>query len=330
MTNALTQTVVDLWRQGRKTKLSPTGWISGNAVCCDDRRGRGGLRSDVDGSWNWHCFNCQFKTGWMPGRLLSVKNRDFLRKLGASDDQLSQLSMIALRLKEDIPLLNTRDNVAAAFPLHDLPEQAIPIAQALVEHADNQQLVEVCNLVLARELDLSKYYWSPDMPTRWIVPFTWHNKNVGWTARSIGNTRPKYLSHTPNGYVYGLDRQHPDWTVMIVCEGVLDADAIGGVAVLGSSMSNKQREHIERLGKQIIWVADQDETGLKVAERVLEWGWAISIPQWQDCKDINDAVVRYGRAATLLSIITTATRNKVSATLRIKQLRHKLKHERTN
>lgn len=330
MQNVLTQTVVDLWRQGRKTKPSPTGWISGNAVCCADKRGRGGLRSDTNGSWTWHCFNCQFKTGWAPGRFLSDKNKKFLRLLGATDDQVAQLSMTAMRLKEDIPLLQAKSNPITGFPLHDLPEQAIPIAEALAQHPDNQDLLTVCDIIIARDLDIARYYWAEDMPNRWIIPFTWNGVNVGWTARSIGNARPKYLSHTPNGYVYGLDRQADDWQLLIACEGVLDADAIGGVAVLGNTVSAKQREHIERLNRQVIWVADQDETGLKIAEQVLEWGWAVSIPHWQDCKDINDAVVQYGREATLLSIITTATRSRVSATLRIKQLRHKLKHERTN
>lgn len=328
MTNAVTQTVHDLWTQGRKTKSSGSGWISGNAVCCSDKRGRGGLRPDVDG-WVWHCFNCQFKTGWVKGKLLSDKNKRLLKLLGANDDQISQLTMTALRLKEDIPLLQPKA-LTQSFPPHDLPDNAIPLIDALSLYPDNVNLLEICDTILQRNLEVERYLWADDMPNRWIIPYTWKGINVGWTARSIGNARPKYLSHTPSGYVYGMDHQHEDWKLMIVCEGVLDADSIGGVAILGNNISPQQREHIESAGKDIIWVADQDETGLKLTENILEWGWAVSIPHWPNCKDINDAVVQYGRAATLLSIITSATRSRVTTTLRIKQLRHKLKHERTS
>lgn len=331
MNNSVLQTVVDLWKRGRKVKTAPTGWISGNAVCCDDKRGRGGLRPDPDGSWTWHCFNCQFKTGWAPGRFLSNKNKEFIRKLGANDDELIQLSMAAMRLKENIPLLNSKAHTIIQFPRHELYDKSITIMQALTEYPDNEDLIKVCKKILARDLDIERYYWSPKMPTRWIIPFTWNGVNVGWTARSVSrSTSPKYLSYVPNGYVYGLDHQKDDWKVMLVCEGVLDADIINGVAVLGNNVSKTQREYIERLDREIIWVADQDEAGLKAAERVLEWGWSVSLPKWQNCKDINEAVVRYGRAATVLSIITAATRNRVAATLQIKQIRNKLKNERTN
>lgn len=330
MTNLVSQTVLDLWRMGRKTKSSGSGWVSGNAVCCSDKRGRGGIILGEDGSWRWNCFNCRFKTGWRPGQFLSDRNKKLLKLFGAGDDQITNLSMAAMRLREDIPSLHARAINLIHFPEEPLPEGALPIMQALEQHQSNTDLLEVCNTILKRELDIERYYWVESMPTRYIIPFTWDNVNVGWVARSVGNSRPKYLSRSPNGYVYGLDNQHEDWQLMLVCEGVLDADSIDGVAVLGNNISEKQKSLIEQRNRQIIWVADQDETGLKVAEQVLEWGWAVSLPEWQDCKDINDAVVRYGRAATVLSIITAATRNRVAATLRIKQLRNKLRNERTN
>lgn len=329
MTNALTQSVVDFWQQGRRTKSTQGGWISANAVCCADKRGRGGLIV-ADNAWIWHCFNCGFKTGWKPGNPLTEKNKKIIKLFGASDDQVSQLTLLAMRLRYDLPVEDKQLETVKSFPYSPLPESSMPMVQALQAYADDTDLLAVCEYVIGRNLDLEKYYWDPDMPTRFILPYTWHGMNVGWTARSINNARPKYLSHTPNGYVYGLDQQHESWTQLIACEGVLDAQQIGGVAVLGNNISETQREHIERLKRNVIWVADQDETGLKLTERIVEWGWAVSIPNWPGCKDINDAVVQYGRAATLLSIITTATHNRVAATLRIKQLRHKLKYERTN
>ena len=57
-----------------KKKTTPSGWTSFNGVCCPhngespDTRGRGGLTANPDGSVSYHCFNCNFKASYQPGR----------------------------------------------------------------------------------------------------------------------------------------------------------------------------------------------------------------------------------------------------------------------
>jgi hypothetical protein len=63
-----------------KRKHTPSGWISFNAVCCDDKRQRGGIILQGD-TVSYHCFNCQFKASWQPGRLLTLKFKKFLNFL---------------------------------------------------------------------------------------------------------------------------------------------------------------------------------------------------------------------------------------------------------
>jgi DNA primase len=59
-------------------------------------------------------------------------------------------------------------------------------------------------------------------------------------------------------------------------------------------------------------VPDQDEAGLEICDRALELGYQVSIPNWSDeVKDVNDAVVKYGRLPTLLSILQSATASKI-------------------
>ena len=54
------------------------------------------------------------------------------------------------------------------------------------------------------------------------------------------------------------------------------------------------------------------KTGLGICERALELGYDVSLPNWsEDIKDANDAVIKYGRLNTLLSIIDTATNSKI-------------------
>jgi DNA primase len=75
------------------------------------------------------------------------------------------------------------------------------------------------------------------------------------------------------------------------------------------------------LGKRIIVVPDQDKTGLEICERALELGFDVSLPNWaDDVKDANNALIKYGRLPTLLSILETATSSKI----KIEMMRNKI------
>jgi DNA primase len=76
-----------------------------------------------------------------------------------------------------------------------------------------------------------------------------------------------------------------------------------------------------QLNRPIIVVPDRDRTGLKITDRALELGYQVSLPNWEaDIKDVNDAVVRYGKLPTLLSILQSATTSKIKIELRKKQI----------
>ena len=65
---------------------------------------------------------------------------------------------------------------------------------------------------------------------------------------------------------------------------------------------------------------------MRLVERALELGWAVSIPDWeQGVKDVNDAVVRYGRLGTLLSIMHSRETSRVKIELRKKWWESRLK-----
>ena len=49
-------------------------------------------------------------------------------------------------------------------------------------------------------------------------------------------------------------------------------------------------------------VPDRDKAGQKLIDDALEYGWSVSFPEWEaDVKDINAAVIRYGKLFTLKS-----------------------------
>jgi hypothetical protein len=57
----------------------------------------------------------------------------------------------------------------------------------------------------------------------------------------------------------------------------------------------------------------------------MELGWAVSIPAWEDCKDVNDAVKKYGRLGALLTIMQAREMSRIKIELRKKALVKRLK-----
>jgi hypothetical protein len=154
-----------------------------------------------------------------------------------------------------------------------------------------------------------------------IIPFTHHNSIVGYTIRFLDDRNPRYINDMQPGYVFGTDLLRPDWTQVIVTEGIFDALSIGGVALMHNTISDAQARLIRNLGKEITVVPDQDLAGMELVDRALELGWAVSMPVWpREVKDVNDAVKLYGRLGTLLTIIDARETSKIKIELRKKQL----------
>jgi DNA primase len=127
------------------------------------------------------------------------------------------------------------------------------------------------------------------------------------------------------GYVFGTDLQKTDWQHVLVMEGVFDALSINGLAVLHAEINDAQARLIRSLGREVTVIPDQDEAGMKLIDRAVELGWAVSIPRWpDDVKDVNDAVNRFGLVATLIHIFQSRETNKIKIELRKKQLAKRL------
>ena len=105
--NSIQQAVID--SLPGKQKRTSNGWISFNAVCChhngesQDKRSRGGVITNGD-AVSYHCFNCNFKTGWQPGRHITFKMRKLLTWLGVDENTRQMLNIEALRIKETVVL----------------------------------------------------------------------------------------------------------------------------------------------------------------------------------------------------------------------------------
>jgi len=334
-----------------KRRRSQAGWLSFNAVCCHyngdstDTRGRGGCITNPDGGVSYHCFNCQFKTSYQPGRPLSFKFRKLLNWLGADPTEVKRLVIEAIRVKE---LIRPEDIKAPeeeiVFEARSLPQEAqsfLALAEfyKLAEYQSTPKLfTDAVHYSLDRKIDTIKYdlYWTPEIEHklnhRVIVPFVYKGETVGYTARAtVDGIKPKYHSNHPANFVFNMDRQLPNSKFVLVVEGPFDAMSVDGVSVQTNEISEQQAEIIEGLGREVIYVPDFDKhlnkqgrpvwPGLTAVEQAIEYGWSVSFPVWREtCKDVNAAVIKYGK----LFVIKAILEGKESNSLKIKLIAGKI------
>ncbi len=303
------------WAAGRKIKHTKKGWLSGNAVCCHhngnsaDTRGRGGLMITPDGV-TWHCFNCGFKCSWHEGKKLSEKYKKFLRWLDVPDDVIMKCAFEALRSSENIHSDEIPTILLPVFLERELPPGSRLLSELITDPTSvDDNLLNVLEYMSTRKLFVDDFPWyyspEPGFRNRLIIPFFYRDKIVGYSARLLKEGTPKYISDKQINYVFNLDNQSSHKRKFVfVTEGQIDAILIDGVALMGSEIQNGQQMLINRLQKQVVLVPDRDKASIKLVEQAMELGWSVSFPDWDDpdINDINDAVKKYGRLATLYSI----------------------------
>ncbi len=313
-----------------KRKPSPQGWLSFNAVCCthngnsQDKRGRGGIKVTEQG-WSYHCFNCSYTASFSIGRTLSFKARRLLGWMGVPDNEIEMLNLESLRHRSIHGIIDDRKRVSDAiqgiefkdgddFPPYS--EVITPEFPLYWDYIRKRGVPEDFPIMTAIKND--GIHWVRPFV---LVPFTYDNKIVGWTARFLDNKQPKYINHSQPGYVFGTDLQHSDWNHVIVTEGIFDALSISGLAVMHNTISDSQARLIRSLDKEVIVVPDQDMPGVELIDRAVELGYSVSIPEWPShIKDVNDAVIEYGRLGALLTIMQSRETSKIKIELRKKQL----------
>ena len=314
-----------------KKTLTSAGWYSFNAICCHNRghrqdtRKRGGIKMTENG-WSFHCFNCGFKAGFSLGKSITKNTRKLLQWCGIDDTQINRWNIESLQQKD---LFDYSKKVKEKKKIK-FKEFTLPDSEMIDVNNQNHKIyVDYLN---KRGLSANSYPWliTPNAEGRYknriIIPFTYQGKIVGCTSRFLDDRAPRYINEQQPGYVFGYDLQKPEWEICILCEGIFDAISLDACALTHNNISNEQAQILSQLNKKIIFVPDMDLTGLKTVDRALELGYSVSIPEWHpDVKDINDAVVRYGKLPTLLSIIHNASDSKVHNEMRRLHVRKRFK-----
>jgi len=309
-----------------KRKQTPSGWISFDAPCCvhngesADKRKRGGMMFNADGTVSYHCFNCGYTSSYVPGRNLTHKMRKLLGWFGMPNSEITKLALEALRIKEETVIDGNSPHIQLpVFEKRELPVGARPIMEwhdwkALEPSGLDPEFIRAVEYIVNdRGLDLEDYdfMWTCEgsYKTRLIVPFYYQGDIVGYTARKLGDGSPKYITDSQPGYLFNLDGQGWDRQFVIVTEGPFDAISVGGVAVLRNEVNDQQAMLINSLQRQVIVVPDLDQSGQQLVDDAIKYGWTVAFPEWPDpdIKDVADAVKRYGKIYTMQKIVHSAT-----------------------
>lgn len=308
-------------------KQSPKKWLVRNCPLCvhrghgPDHKGRFGIKLDGDGHMAISCFNCAFKAKYMPHTLLSRDFVWFLETIGIPKEDVKKLKFQAFREKEagsifDAPKL--KGNLFNKWVEVDLPDDALPMMTWLEQGCEDANLLRAASYAIERNVNPSGLFWTPlsecQYKKRFILPFYFRKKIVGYTARYTKETTskviPRYLNNMPDSFVYNLDAQEDyNRKYCLLHEGVLDAYVTDGISCMGS-INQDQIDIIHGLKKEIIVCPDRDKAGGHLIEIAMKEGWAVSFPHWRnDVKDAGKASQVYGRLLTLKSLIDSAERN---------------------
>ena len=318
-----------------KRKQTASGWISVNAPCCvhngesADRRQRGGIKT-TDQGWSWHCFNCGFTASFILGRNLSFKARKLLSWLHVPQEEIERINLESLRHRSMQGILDDRQRTANVVQGIEFEDRELPEEFALIDAnmpVHSQYLRDRC---VPEDYPVGMIHGRPDdkfsRRQGVIIPFTYDGRIVGHTRRYLDDRNPRYVHDMQPGYVFGTDLQRPDWQHVIVVEGVFDALSIAGLAVLHADISDVQARLIRSLGREVTVVPDQDTAGMKLVDRAVELGWAVSMPAWPEhVKDVNDAVKQWGRLATLIHIFQARETSRIKIEFRKKTVLKKIK-----
>jgi hypothetical protein len=284
-------------------KNNSSGWSTMNCPVCvhngesrPDTKHRGGIRFDNDKT-AYHCFNCGFTTGWRPGSKLGFKLIKLMRILGIDEAEIQRLKILLWdQVIEEVEPEKVIFN--KEWPEYTYPWELTDLRDEAIEYLTNRGLYNLADWKQTNAIGMKQ---------RIILPYTDNSNIVGYMGRWINDPpsgTAKMLRTSPNEFVYNLDKQSTKRKYTIVCEGEYDALAIGGVAILSNRISLPQAQMIEDLDTEPVILADRDVAGKVLIEDAINLGWNVSFPEWPSgVKDANDAILKFGRVATLQSIL---------------------------
>lgn len=274
----------------------------------------------------YNCFNCGIGAGYDPTKHESMPHDmiKVLESFGIPEVDWQVALYHGLELREAggiLPKAAAYVNIEPA-EIHLLPffykltdDPADDFAQYSIEYLASRKVNWKSHpfylVAKANHPDNERWYG------RLIIPTYKNDKLVFWQGRDLTDMHvKKYLS--PNiprenilsGYEQ-IERYCED--PLYIVEGWFDAFHLEGVAVYGNKMTPNQVKWINMSTRPKVVIPDKFGDGHLLARQALELGWAVSTPDIGSCKDVNDAILKYGELYTRMTILQNTSSDRFTA-----------------
>lgn len=281
---------------------------------CNDH-GRKGLRAGFKFDGNvvgYNCFNCGHTAVYDPAIHTSMpqKMEIVLTAFGIPTSDWNQTLFSSLA---------SGTGGKYVSPNVDIEPDVIPMLSCAVPLTDsdnkwNQAAIHY--LETDRAISWKDYPFSivntPPEPKdkiwygRLIIPVYKDKKLIFYQGRDLTDLHPKkYQSPSvpKRKVLFGYNqilKRTPD--PLYITEGWFNAFHINGVAIFGNHLT---QEHIKWLSKSPrlkVVIPDKYGDGHLLARQAIALGWSVSCPDTGNCKDVNEAIIKYGKLYTFKTI----------------------------
>lgn len=291
----------------RLDRPNTRGWYPCVHQGCD--HGRKGNRAAFlfpdDDSAIFKCYNCGTITGYAPARdrLVNQKMRKVLSDFFIPDDEIRNIELQHFAENKEEYETQEKERIKIEPDEIEVPDYFYFLDDAKPE----DKWAQVAKAILeSRAIDPDSYPFmlSSKVYDKWhkriIIPVYKQGKLIYYSGRDMTDrAKKKYENPDVEKFkvLFGFKEifEYTDKPIYIV-EGVMDALPLPNmVALMGNEISEAQIEWLNKTHRQKIYVPDRWGNGKPPALKAISLGWSISTPEIGDVKDLNDAVVKYGK-----------------------------------
>lgn len=296
------------------SNVNSKGWYSVKCEVCHDYKVRGGFNIKDEGVV-YHCFNCSTKASYFNNGTITDDMKTVLQAFNIPYEEIQRLILNSLgKQKAKRPTITVDTN----NPIIEIP---LPnhFYKIIMDGSDIESNIALDYLKTRGIENDNNFFLSKSNKTkeeikwnnRLIIPYYREGKLIFYQGRSFGSSKKdRYINSITSGdsvnlYGYELIREFTDEPLFIT-EGFFDSYHIKGMSILGNELTKRKIEIINQSRRKKIYIPDRYGNGKQAAFNALDAGWSVSIPDIGNCKDINEAIMRYGYLYVYKSLLENA------------------------
>lgn len=333
----LRMNIEELIKQNITFKSHNSDWYRIMCPVCNDYKVRAGFIFNNSGEeCTYHCFNNKSCGGsYVPSKTggnMSKQFRHILDCFNVPEMEYKQLVF------DNMMTFKKENDVAVKSDIKYPQSICMPNYFTPLEECDNIDFKIACEEYLQRRKinkNNYKFYVSTTTPFkewdyRLIIPCFNKSNIIYYIGRDIFDIHKHvYINPTLPGsnILYNYDELfRKTKEPLFILEGFFDGICLNNtnfVACLSSNLTHQQLLLLNQSQRRKIILPDLRGNGFELAEQGYEHGYEIAFPNLVGCKDVNEAVIKFGRLYVLREILSNIYSGD-EAKLRINLLKYNL------